>query len=232
MLVSWTEYRPSQRFDGIPWTHILIEESADEQITWVQIEDILLDPVDADPSQPISRSFSTENATSSFNWFTDDDSNRIYTDPIQDAPSEILASVDDINANLDGVVASANLNNTAALQISVARIIRANLAQAIGTDIIFGWVDPTTTPEIIREIAAKMIAGMHYMEEVSRSGQIIPVDHYGAIVYQQGMDLMKQIINGEILITGIVSTSNDSYTEEDFFPIDATDRAFTRAMEL
>lgn len=235
-LVSFTDYTPAARYDGIPWITILIEEAAVEDGPWTQIDSIAVDPIDVDPTQPKSRSFTTDNATIANGWyrvsFTDVGGNRTTSDAIHYAPVEILASTEDINAQLDNDIISADLNNTNLIQASVARVIRANLSQIVDTTALYSWATPETTPEVIREIAGKLIAARLYMAEVSRSGQIVPNDHYAVRLYNEGMDLLRQIISGTIVIPNVIVTPTDSLTDLDYFPVDDTDRAFTLSKEL
>lgn len=238
MIVSFTDYKPPARYDGLPWVRVLIEESADGVSGWSLIDNIAFDVPDPDPAEPMERSFSTTHATLANGWYRvsyqDLALNREYTEPVQYAPVEILASLDDINAQLDDDIITADLNDTALLQTSIARIIRANLSQVVGTSTLYSWSTPGLTPEVIREIAAKLIAGRLYIQKVSRSGQLIPNEHYGQILYQEGLDMLKRVMTGEIAIIDIPTdtTASDSITDLDYFPRDATDRAFTLGMEL
>lgn len=80
-VVSFVEYAPAARFDGIPYEHALIEEAPDlETPVWLQIDDQLLDPIDLDPAVPALRNITTNNATLAEGWyrivFTDADGNR------------------------------------------------------------------------------------------------------------------------------------------------------------
>lgn len=65
-IVSFEDYTPPARFDAIPWTDVLIEESDTSVLSattiWTAIDTIALTP-DADPSLPASRSFTTSLAT-------------------------------------------------------------------------------------------------------------------------------------------------------------------------
>lgn len=68
-VVTFVGYRPPQRFDSIPWTKARIEEASTEAGTYTQLEEINLTPVDADPSQPQARSFTTEDGTAVDYWY-------------------------------------------------------------------------------------------------------------------------------------------------------------------
>lgn len=84
-VVSFTDYTPVPRFDDVPWTTILIEESAADTGPWDLIDTQAMVPIDADPSDPISRSFTTDQATLDHGWykvsFADSNNNIVETVP-------------------------------------------------------------------------------------------------------------------------------------------------------
>lgn len=90
-VVSFVDYRPVARYDGVPWTDALIEESESRDGPWNQIDDVALLPPDADPSAPAVRSFTTAKATLESGWyrvtFADASGGRSETDPISGSAS-------------------------------------------------------------------------------------------------------------------------------------------------
>lgn len=68
-VVTFLDYQPPQRFDGIPWTAARIEEAATEDGAYSLIETVALAPLDADPTEPAYRSFTTENGTAPAYWY-------------------------------------------------------------------------------------------------------------------------------------------------------------------
>jgi hypothetical protein len=152
--------------------------------------------------------------------------------------AEILATVDDINASLpsedfdgSGAVVTATLDNTALLQISVARVVRGFLGGVIAQEVTQGWTEPDLTPDSIREAAAKMIAAQLFMQRVTRTTALIDARHYAQILYDQAMAILQGIKDGLILVedTEVVT---DAMTMFDFHPVDDTDRAFGMGMQL
>lgn len=68
--VTFYEYTPAARAAGSPWTHVRFEEAGDNRRgPWTQIETQSLSPVDADPTEPIARTLTTDNATLYPGWF-------------------------------------------------------------------------------------------------------------------------------------------------------------------
>ena len=89
-VVSFVRYQPPARFDALPWTEARIEESDEEEGTYTQIDTYTLSPVDADPTDPAYRSFTTELGTADDYWyrivFADADGDTsVATLPIQNA---------------------------------------------------------------------------------------------------------------------------------------------------
>lgn len=237
MLITFKGYKPQPREDGIPWITIVIEESADGITSWAEIDRFPVDPVDVDPSQPASRDFTTENGTIFNGWyrisFLDVQGNIALTEARQNTiATEILANLDDINANLDAEMIVATADNTKYIQISVARVVRAYLSRIIDNPTIYSWITPDVTPDIVREVAGKLIAAQLYMDKMSRSTTDIAQTHYAQVLYNQAMAILNQIIEGDIPIPNVVTTPIEGLTTADFFPIDSTDRAFTMGLKI
>lgn len=247
-IVSFNDYEVTARFDGTAWTQAEIQESATQNGPWNTIDTIDL-PAEPNPADPQPKSFTTENATLDEGWylvtFLDDAGNRLKTDPVQNgAPDafQILASLDDINSNLDGTVVQANAENTALIQVSVNRIVKGYLARVIDPADMVTWTTPVNTPDIIREIAGKLIAAQLYANETAKSTTEITPNHYSQHLYNQVINtdpkngapgLLDQVISGDLpLPPPIPSTPLESMSDQDYFPIDDTDRAFTMGMNL
>lgn len=142
-----------------------------------------------------------------------------------------LASLDDINANLDGTVVKADDDNTKLVLISVGRMVRGYLARAVDNTVLGTWATPDTTPEIIREIAGKLAASQLYFNAMSGTTLQIEDNNIAQRLYDEAMEMLRGTIDGSIVIAGIVENA-ENLELEDFFPVDDTDRSFTKAMEL
>jgi hypothetical protein len=146
---------------------------------------------------------------------------------------EILASLDDVNANLDGDVIVATDENTELIQVSVARVVRAYLSLAVDNLTLYSWKTPETTPEVIREIAAKLIASQVYFVYAARSSLDIDIRSFAQLKYDEAVRMLEAIVAGTIVIpgTGEIATGT-GMSELDFFPVDDTDQAFTMGREF
>jgi hypothetical protein len=100
------DYVPLPRYDGSPWTRVLILESADE-VTWNQIDEIIFSDPDPDPTNPRPRSFSSDNAVLDKGWYQvvwqDAAGNQVDTDPVlspPEDPTEFMPQVEEVSALL------------------------------------------------------------------------------------------------------------------------------------
>jgi len=149
---------------------------------------------------------------------------------------EILASIDDINAELpsedDSPVIEATEENSDLIQVSVARVVRGYLSPVVDGVTLMSWDEPDATPDPVREAAAKFIASQLDFNYAARSSLTIEVRNFAQLLYDQAMAMLNGIIAGTILLGPTVPTTTASLDIEDGFPIDDTDRAFTMSMEL
>src|SRR6516164_666137 len=118
IVVSFRNYDLMPRFDGKPWTQIEIYESNSDAGPWAALIDTInITPVASDPSSPEPISFTTEMGTIQAGWYMcrimDADGDSYDTDPIQNSPpNEVMCTIDDINANLDGEIIEATPDNS------------------------------------------------------------------------------------------------------------------------
>ena len=149
---------------------------------------------------------------------------------------EILASIDDINAELpsedDSPVIEATEENSDLIQVSVARVVRGYLSPVVDGTTLMSWDEPANTPDPVREAAAKFIASQLYFNFAARTSLTIEVRNFAQLLYDQAMAMLNGIIAGTILLGPTVPVTTASLAIEDGFPIDDTDRAFTMSMEL
>jgi hypothetical protein len=104
---------------------------------------------------------------------------------------------------------------------SAERIIRARLNGFIDPTYMATWVDDTTTPELIQEIAAKLTAAFRYRQ---RASEDLPdgVAGYAQTLYVEAMDMLAAIINGKLDIVegGLVLSEAGHLNESHFYPND------------
>jgi hypothetical protein len=62
-IVSFEDFQPSARYDGLPWTEVRIGEGTTVDGPFTLIDTIALSPVDPNPALPAYRNFTTNNAS-------------------------------------------------------------------------------------------------------------------------------------------------------------------------
>jgi hypothetical protein len=62
-VISFEDYLPSPRYDSLPWTSVQIGEGSSVDGPFTLIDTIAITPVDADPSLPAYRNFTTSLAS-------------------------------------------------------------------------------------------------------------------------------------------------------------------------
>lgn len=62
-VVSFADYTPAARFDGVAWSAVKVEESDSSSGPWTLIDTLTLSPTDSDPSDPQSRNLTTDNGS-------------------------------------------------------------------------------------------------------------------------------------------------------------------------
>jgi hypothetical protein len=240
MIVSFKDFELEPRYDGTPWTSIRINEASSETGPWNLIDSQALsfDVTVNNPADPQPISFTTDNAVlqPGVGWYkiqlVDAATNIREYDPIfNPATTEILATIDDVNGNLDGEVIEATADNSNLVQVSVARVIRGYLAAVVDTTTLMSWDTPEHTPDIVREIAAKLIAAQVYFHLAARQSMDIGNFNFAQRLYDEAMAMLQGIIDGTIPLPGAGGeTTGPGMSDQDYFPIDDTDRAFSMGM--
>lgn len=94
-VITFERYVPVPRYDSIPWNRVRIEESLTETGTYTAIETKNLSPLDADPSDPQARDFTTELAGDGERWYR-----IVFLDASGDesAPTDPVQNTDVIDA--------------------------------------------------------------------------------------------------------------------------------------
>jgi len=150
VVVSLEDYRPSPRYDAVPWTQARIEEGTASLGPWVTLETQNLSPVDADPANPAYRDFTTALGTAVELWyrivFLDAGANTgLPTFPVQNVADDrpVYAAVSEL-AQLLRVNASQRHNSLSICEAS-ASMMAVRLTQfprTLSTAPIYGCVYP------------------------------------------------------------------------------------------
>lgn len=143
-----------------------------------------------------------------------------------------LVGIDDINVHLPPDKLHVLNADDDSLQLDVERIIKARLSGTFSPSTLASWLvpgplfPPASVPHIIQEIAGKLIASMVYARAFS--SEVGGVPEYAQKLYTEAMEMLDQIILGDIVIPGtelpggeVVDTGN-RLTSDMFWPNNET----------
>lgn len=142
-----------------------------------------------------------------------------------------LATDDDIQVHLpEDKIAVADITDLADMQTDAERIIKGYLAGTFSPTTLAGWNDPTVSssspnyvPVLIRAVAGRFIAAFAYRRYYSEDSLDDPT--YAQTKYDEAMNMLRQIISGELVLTDITETvdTGSHMTSDDFYPNDTAD---------
>lgn len=176
IVVSFENYHPSPRFDGIPWTRAVIDEATTAEGPWNTIDTVVFSDPDANPAEPKLRSFTTDNATILQGWyrvtFTDtfgqstqptapvyNGPDQLYEPTIDQVARKILSRTRDTYGTVTGTF-SDKTQPTDAQVAAIIGDVMTEVADVIGDEI----------PEVLLDDASNVVA--------LRAAMQIEVDFY------------------------------------------------------
>lgn len=206
-VVSFTDLEPTPRFDSVPWTQVTVEESDKSDGPWTLLATINLIPVDADPSEPASRSVTVANATLDSGWyqitFLDDAGNSVVVTPIYDAPaitwrptlSDVgniaIGRTADANGNILGTFTENTQPTAEQAQRAIENAVR-DLAPDLGEVIPADLVEDAKALAALR--AAMYIELSNFGSEIPR--QLSPYPQY-KVLFDENLPRVRRAIEAE-----------------------------------
>lgn len=182
VVVTLEDYRPSPRYDSLPWTSAQIQEAAASTGPWTTLETQALSPVDADPRNPSYRNFTTALGTAAEQWyrivFLDAAlATGLPTYPIQNIADDrpVYASVSELALLLR--VDENDRHN------SLMRVLKAaadEIDSEIGTADINGLAIPYSNPPAVAREVNLHRAREHWVQQQSALG-VYELGEVGAI---------------------------------------------------
>jgi len=203
-VVSFVDYTPVPRFDNVAWTSILIEESTSEDGPWTLIDTQAMDPIDPDPSEPIAREFTTDNATMDQGWyrvsFSDPDNNVVRTAPaFHGVPIEWIPSLMDVGAvtlqrtrDHNGIALGTFTDDTRPTDDEVRILIQKavdDLRPRIGTDIPEDLIQEAQNVASLK--TAMYIELTYYSNEIAQNRS--PYPEYKALYDEKSATLVNAV---------------------------------------
>jgi len=186
-VVSFTDYTPVPRFDNQPWTTILIDEGDSEEGPWTLIDTQAMVPIDADPSDPMVRNFTTDQATLDNGWyrvsFADSNNNIVETVPtyngepiewvptLPDVAEVILVRTRDKNGNMQNTFNDETIPTATEARAMIDKAVN-NVRPLIGTDIPDDLIQEAQDVTALR--AAMYIELSFFGNEVAMNRSVYP----------------------------------------------------------
>jgi len=99
-----------------------------------------------------------------------------------------------------------------------ARIVRGYLAGVVDSATLALWVEPDTTPDIIRAITGRFAAAEIYRLRFGQGSMTDP--QYAKVKYDEAMAMLMQIIQGHIDVPGV--EEGTAFDNTWFEPTDAS----------
>lgn len=132
------------------------------------------------------------------------------------------ASLSDVNVHLPADKAQAQDAEIVDLNIDALRLIRARLASTFNLTIINAWLTPATTPELIREIAGKLIAAKFYANLVAEDEE--DGSKFAQGLYNEAITMLDDIRAGVITLVDVsgLELDNNALSETSFWPNNTT----------
>lgn len=137
--------------------------------------------------------------------------------------NELYATLDDINMHLPPGKAEIEDAEDDLLQVDAFRFIRSKLIGKFATTILALWIDPNSTPEIIRAIAGRLIASKWYAEIYAEDSD--EDAKFAKTLYDEAIAMLMDILSGASIV--IDPTTGEPYptdtgqlTDASFYPND------------
>jgi Bacteriophage Mu, Gp36 len=100
------------------------------------------------------------------------------------------------------------------------RIIRGYLAGVFEPATLASWIDPDSTPVVIRAIAGRLTAALIYRTRYSEDSLDDP--EYAQNKYNEAMDMLMKVINGQIVLEEVDDDVATPFDGTWFTPNDAS----------
>jgi phage gp36-like protein len=133
-----------------------------------------------------------------------------------------LATTEDVNTFLDESKVYVTDADSEPEQIDAERIIRGMLAGFVDPAQMALWKSPNKTPILIRSVAGRLVAAFRYRKLYSED--VNEVSPYAQQLYNEAMDILRQIVNGTLSIVDLESgevvdiEAGASFTGDMFYP--------------
>jgi len=168
IIVSFEDFTPAARYDSIPWETVEIEEAATEDGAYSLIDTQTLSPLDADPTNPASRDFSTSNGTEDDQWyrvrFVDGNGDTSeYTEPIKNVQDDTYAVA---YATADELARILKIRTPSAEQTTAMNRVLTAAALEIDAELDRPGIFPSPYPPLVVQVNLQRAAELWTLQEV------------------------------------------------------------------
>lgn len=142
--------------------------------------------------------------------------------------TNVFASLTDIQSWLPSDKVPIDDANSGKQNIDATRIVKGSLAGMFAPIVIATWVDPDSTPELIRSVTGRLTAAFIYANLTSEEDPG-KVSAYAQWLYDGAMLMLAQILAGTLTV---IDDNGDPVDTQgsgllSFFPDDTTTPEFT-----
>ena len=135
-----------------------------------------------------------------------------------------LADISDVTTHLPLDRISTTTGDIDGYQLSVERMVKGYLVGIFTPATLASWATPTTTPQAVREIAGKLIAGLRYRNRTSEESPVGVEDiNYGQRLYNEAMAALNDIRLGNLTLVDVTTgevVPTDAAVGPQYFPSD------------
>lgn len=174
IVVTLEDFRPSPRYDALPWTSAQIQESSSSTGPWTTLETQALSPLDSDPTNPAYRNFTTALGTAADYWYRIVFLDAALATALPTYPVQNTASDRPIYASTSELAAILRVNETQR-HAALRRVLEASsqeIDDEIGTADITGAATPYGDPPALVEEVCLERAVEHWKQVQSPFGLV------------------------------------------------------------
>lgn len=142
----------------------------------------------------------------------------------------MFASKTDIQSWIRADKALVDDANTQKPNIEATRIVKGSLAGLFAPIVIASWIDPDSTPDLIRGVTGRLAAAFFYASLYSEESDR-DISVYARWLYDGAMAEIDRILAGTLTVTDAdeIPVDTEGSGLLSFFPDDTTTPAFTMA---
>lgn len=129
-----------------------------------------------------------------------------------------LVTVDEVQAWLESTKLRLDHDDELVEEIHISRIVLSKLSTRFDVDT---WLDPTTTPGLVRTIISMLTAASRYNKVYSESDADAG-NPYANKLEEMAYEMLEQLLTGEMILTDVTDSGPNVEGTVTFYPTDAS----------